>query len=100
MPRWEVHLFENIAADRVDVYIWHETFEESRRVLQATGEVITVPHGQEVPPTMKLPAGVTHGFAEALDRLGVKTDKDATLQGTMEAMRAHLADLRQLLKLK
>ena len=40
------------------------------------------------------------GLAEALDKQGIKTDKDAKIQGTLDATRYHLEDLRKLLKLK
>jgi hypothetical protein len=39
-------------------------------------------------------------LAEALDKLGVKTDNDSKLQGKIEAMTEHLQDLRKLLKLR
>lgn len=38
-------------------------------------------------------------LAEALNDAGVKIDKDAKLQGTLDATRFHLEDLRTLLKL-
>jgi hypothetical protein len=39
-------------------------------------------------------------LAEALDERNIKTDKDAKIQGTLEATRYHLEDLRKLLKLE
>lgn len=39
-------------------------------------------------------------LAEELDHQGVKTDNDSKIQGTLEASRYHLEDLRKLLKLK
>ena len=38
-------------------------------------------------------------LAESLDKEGIKTDKDAKIQGTLEATRYHLEDLREMLKL-
>ena len=38
-------------------------------------------------------------IADVLDSQGIKTDKDAKIQGTLEATRFHLEDLRKLLKL-
>lgn len=35
-------------------------------------------------------------FAEALDEKGVKTDKDAKIEGTLEATRYHLEDMRTI----
>ena len=39
-------------------------------------------------------------LAEELDKRDIKTDKDAKIQGILEATRFHLRDLRELLKLK
>ena len=39
-------------------------------------------------------------IAQALDEAGVQTDNDAKVQGTLEATKYHLEDLRSLLKLK
>lgn len=39
-------------------------------------------------------------FAEVLDKQGVKTDNDAKIQGTLDATKYHLEDLRTLLKIK
>jgi len=39
-------------------------------------------------------------LAEAMDKEGIKTDKDAKIEGTLEATRYHLEDLRKLLELK
>lgn len=38
------------------------------------------------------------GLAEELDHLGVKTERDAKLEGTLEATRLHLDDSRWLVK--
>ena len=35
-------------------------------------------------------------FAETLDKQGIKTDKDAKIQGTLEATNKHLEDMRKL----
>lgn len=63
-----------------------------------------VPDGAfENRPTLTLSHFYSDAFlkalAEELDRINIKTDNDAKLQGTLEAIRAHLADLRKLLKL-
>ena len=38
-------------------------------------------------------------LAEALDSKGIKTDKDAKIQGTLEATKYHLEDMRKLLRI-
>src|SRR5947209_16586587 len=56
------------------------------------------------PPTLQMDYFYAEPFlealAEALDKAGVKTEHDATIQGQLDATRYHLEDLRTLLKLK
>lgn len=60
--------------------------------------------GERIEPTIKVDYLYAQEFlkalAEALDKNGIKTDKDAKIEGTLEATRRHLDDLRKLLKLK
>ena len=55
------------------------------------------------PPTLRLDSRSAHSLfkalAEALSGEGIRTDSDAKLHGTLEATRAHLADMRELLGL-
>lgn len=55
---------------------------------------------QHLEPTIRLTGLIGEAFlkamAEALDERGVKTDKDAKLEGTIEALRLHLRDMRVL----
>ncbi len=55
-------------------------------------------------PTLRLYDGwgeeLLQAFAEALDKRNIKTEKDAKIEGTLEATRFHLEDLRRLLKLR
>src|SRR4030066_1079553 len=56
--------------------------------------------GQRQEPSLILPRFMAEEFmnalAEALDEMGVKTDQDAKLVGTLDAIRYHLEDMRQL----
>jgi len=58
----------------------------------------------ETPPTLRLPHRLAREFmqsmAEIADRLNFKTEKDARLAGTIEAMRDHMKDLQGMLKMK
>ena len=59
---------------------------------------------ERVKPTFFIGGYFSHEFmqifAEALDEKKIKTDRDAKIQGTLEAQRYHLEDLRKLLKLR
>ena len=67
-------------------------------------EFVHVQDGERCEPTLTLPDRVDKAFfqalAEALDGENIKTDKDAKIEGTLDATKYHLSDLRQLLKLK
>lgn len=60
--------------------------------------------GDKYEPTLKLNWAFAHEFVEALaeelDKVGIKTDKDAKIEGILEARSYHLEDLRTLLKLR
>ena len=59
--------------------------------------------GERVEPTIRMDYLYAQEFlkalAEALDKNGIKIDKDAKMEGLLEATRYHLEDLRKLLKL-
>lgn len=61
--------------------------------------VETPPRGENVSPSLILPAEYTQALVEALQAQGIKTNSDAKLQGTLEATRYHLEDLRRMLAL-
>lgn len=54
-------------------------------------------------PTLRLGEYYAHellqALAEGFDSIGIRTDKDAKIEGTLGATRYHLEDLRSLLKL-
>ena len=58
--------------------------------------------GISAKPTLEIPdydGNFLTNLAEELDKRDIKTDKDAKIQGILEATRFHLMDLRELLKL-
>ncbi len=54
-------------------------------------------------PTIRFPYRIGESFltsmAETLSDMDVKTESDAKLQGTLEATKYHLEDMRELMKL-
>lgn len=67
-------------------------FEEAKDGMAPNGPTLRIPH--------MIGEDFLHALAQALDEKGIKTDKDAKIEGTLEATREHLKDLRQMLKLK
>lgn len=67
-------------------------------------EFVECEEGVSVEPTIRLGMTTAQQFlkalAEALDKQGVKTDKDAKIEGLLEATRYHLEDIRKVAKIK
>lgn len=61
-----------------------------------------VPEGRMVEPFLRFPwdSQLLKGLAEALATRGVTTEPQAKLEGTLEATKYHLEDLRTLSKLR
>jgi len=61
----------------------------------------TEEEGSEIKPTLKLnyDPQLLQSIAEECSRLGIKTDSDHKIAGTLEATKYHLEDCRKLLKL-
>lgn len=59
--------------------------------------------GEDIKPTLTIDGFEAEQFlkamAEALDEKDIKTDKDAKIEGTLNATKYHLEDMRTLLKL-
>ncbi len=91
--------------DGADIYIVDRS--NGRRYLaQPLGDLVfkEIQDGDRREPTLRLGGFMTgdllRALAEALDKIDVKTEKDAKLAGTLEATRVHLQDLRMLLNLR
>lgn len=99
----EIVTYNQWHLDVVDIYVVDRLLD-SRRVLAPGGgewlEVPQLPEGDQIKPTLRLPSDAMMALADALDKLGVKTDSDAKLKGTIEAMRLHLDDMRILAGVK
>jgi hypothetical protein len=90
--------------DCVEIVFVEQT-ERSRRACKPIQLVFEEKQeGARIEPSLKLYGEDANNFlksiAQALDESGVKTDMDAKIEGTLEATRFHLEDLRKLLKLK
>ena len=63
-----------------------------------------IENGTKQEPSLHLPGRlgeeVMQAMAEAFSKRGVKTENDHKIQGTLEATKYHLEDLRKLLKLE
>jgi hypothetical protein len=103
---WKARIDRPIFADRVNVYLVRANGHDME-IMQSNGLIRVVPEGassRDIEPTFSLSGmdskALLFALADALDEEGIKTPKDHKMVGTLEATRAHLADLRQMLKLK
>ena len=69
-----------------------DVYDEPRRVQLVSGT--------ECPRSIVLSEGMTKQLVKALQNDGVRTETDEKRDGKLEATERHLADLRQMLKLK
>jgi hypothetical protein len=104
MEKFHVNIHQQPWNDGLSITIWEE---RQGKVFVAKRVDLVFEEcqgGYTTDPTLQLShfhAPVfLNALAEALDKHGVKTDKDAKLQGTLEATKYHLQDLRKLLKLE
>jgi hypothetical protein len=102
---FKVFIQFNPVYDGLDLY-FTETLENRQKAIALPMKLewkIFDPVSDKVEPSLQLYGPEANAFldalAEALDKNGIKTDKDAKIQGTLEATRYHLEDLRTMLKL-
>ncbi len=71
-----------------------------------TGQSVLIEMGMKIPDEfiLKLPWNISQeiekALAEWLSKKGVRPDDNAKIEGTLQATRYHLEDLREMLKLK
>ena len=71
-----------------------------------TGQIRQIEPGEQIPGEFifTVPWPIADEFRKAMSDMlaekGIKPDRDAKIEGTLEATRYHLEDLRTLLKLK
>lgn len=104
---WRVRIERVPYNDCVKVWMWKNTHNgadvlcaDGMRRFIRDGEVIS----GNVTPVLTLNGmnakAIMVALAEAISQEGVHTPDAERLRGTLEATKSHLADLRQLLKLK
>jgi hypothetical protein len=96
----KVAIRQNPLSGSIDIFIYSIGQEGMRALRAKQWEMVSVKEEDVMPePTLRLERWYLELLAQELDRFGVKTEQDAKLEGTIEAMREHLQDLRKMLKL-
>lgn len=101
----EIEIYNIPFRKSVEIMFFKETPEGRYRTKPMTIEWEKERPGEVYPKaSLTVEGGDSETFlqvlAEALARHGVKTDKDAKIEGTLQATRYHLEDMREMLKLK
>lgn len=102
---FEVRIGQDVLRSGIAIVVFDKRYNDSRVLNLYTGESKVLKEFEEIPQEfiMKVSDIIAQEFlqalAEALDKNGIKTDKDAKIQGTLEATKYHLEDMRSLLKL-
>lgn len=107
--RWRVRIEQKPWDLAMNFYVWRSvppnveilTVKDNQHVVIRLQEGATT---QSITPTFQFGGidakAMMAALAEALEDEGIKTPNDFKIQGLLEATKAHLADMRQLLKLK
>lgn len=97
---WQIEIRQNPATLGFQLFIFRRLPGEKVGILQQDGGIKEYPNGEaDAKPTMILTSEMLKPFADALDSIGVRSDKDAMIEGTLKAQGHHLEDMRVLLKL-
>jgi hypothetical protein len=99
---FEVRIGQDILRNGIAIVVFDRRYKDLRVINLYTGETKELKDFEEIPQEfiMKLSNIIAQDFlqalAEALDKNGIKTDKDAKIQGLLEAQNKHLQDMRRL----
>ncbi|MHA2113483.1 MAG: hypothetical protein ACW98W_18620 [Candidatus Hodarchaeales archaeon] len=93
------------AQSGINIYIIKQYQDGKRFYIKfGTPELVEIKEDRRTEPAIELDGFHSiewlKAFAEALDNVGIETDSDAKIRGTLKATKYHLEDLRQILKLK
>jgi hypothetical protein len=96
---WEVRVTDNFDMMTVDVYMMRWT-GAGKEVLTHDGKIVKIQNAVSARSDglyfARLEREQLKALADGLANYGVKTDTDAKLQGTLEATRYHLEDMRAI----
>lgn len=96
---WQAKLYDNPNAISVDLYLYRNT-SGRREMLTHEGKVVTIKEGSATDYNNYFARFEGNDqlrvVAEAFANFGVKTSTDAKNEGLLEATKAHLEDMRNL----
>lgn len=86
--------------DGVNVYCIRQMYDDTTQIAWV-GDNGELTYGVQIPgvqptPTMRLPMGVVKLILTAFEERGVKTATASELEGTLDATKAHLEDMRRI----
>lgn len=95
---WEVNIADNFAYMAIDVYMFRRT-PSGKEALTHKGTVVQITDKPAVTNDLyfaRMEPDQLQAFANALATYGVKTNNDHKNEGLLEATKAHLEDMRNL----
>lgn len=103
----KVYLDYSAYSNNLNLWIVDDQSERRKLLNYKDGQWISTDiHDDLTPqePSLHLPGRlgeeVMQAMAEAFSKRGIKTESDHKIQGTLEATKYHLEDLREMLRLK
>lgn len=98
----KIKFYANQLTEQLEFLIYERLPDGKMRVILPLDsfQAKVVEAHEEIQATFKLPRfdaeEVLKDLAEQLDQKGIKTSRDAKIEGTLEAMKLHLEDMRRL----
>ena len=102
---WQCTIRNDDFGMRLKLYIFRQTHDGEVEFLVAGGNgsepsIQKIAGDQDGIPTLIIPrlvgADIIKAIADALDRVGVRSDSDARISGLLDATNKHLEDMRTL----
>lgn len=97
---WKAQLIEQPGIYGAVLYLYRQTYKGEQEFLLKDGRTITVP-SEGVRSDKDISFAVLQqdqlqSIAEAFSNFGIKTSNDHKIEGTLEATKYHLEDMRQI----
>jgi len=101
MPEVKAEVTYNPATRTWDIYLARETGDERgvELAMPVELEFCSHPAGKYAEPTLRLSKRLAESLVRGLSGAGIRSERDSRIEGSLEATKQHLEDLRELLGL-
>ena len=101
MEDWKVRVRHGFDTLMTEIIVYRHLHDGRVEVQDAKGDVVSYDRGTSaVVPTFRIHEFLLQELVEAIKSSGTRTKDESRTEGKLEATERHLADMRQMLKLK